>query len=278
MDETNANTANVTPCFPWPGGKTKMRDYILALIPEHTTYCEPFAGGLAVLLGKPRAKCEVANDMNEDLVMFFRYARLHCDALLSEIDAVLAARREFEFMKNTDPGTELGRALSFFFRQMLSFGGIGQTFSRRKDKPPHWGSDLIKQRIVAVRDRLRRVYIECKPALEVISFYDTPDTFFFVDPPYVDAIPGRYAAFSPSQMEELRDALAKCKGMWILTCDNSETCRKIFSEFKTTLLENQYSLNNSAPKNVSELVVFSKNFPVNNEARFPVSRRQEQAA
>jgi len=52
-----------------------MREYLLALMPPHKTYVEPFAGGLSVLLGKPRTKCEVVNDINENLVMFFRYVR-----------------------------------------------------------------------------------------------------------------------------------------------------------------------------------------------------------
>lgn len=255
-----------------------MREYLLALIPPHKTYVEPFAGGLSILLGKARSQCEVVNDINEDLVMFFRYVRLHGDSLLAEIDSVLAARREFEFFRNREPETELGKALAFFFRQMVSFGGIGESFSRRRDKAPHWGSDVIKQRILAVRERLRRVYIECKPANEIISFYDTPDTFFFVDPPYVCANPGRYEAFSPGKMADLRDRLSKCKGSWLLTCDNSDICRDIFAGFKTTLVENLYSLANSTPKTVSELVVFSKNFPAQNETRFPVSGRQIQAA
>ncbi len=266
------------PCFPYPGGKTKMRERLVAMFPTHKTYVEPFAGALAVLLGKPRVKCEVVNDLNEELVMFFRYVRLHGDALLAEIDAVLAARREFEFFRSREPDTELGKALAFFFRQMLSFGGIGESFSRRKDKAPHWGSNVIKQRILAVRERLRRVYIECKPANEVIAFYDTPETFFFVDPPYICATPARYKAFTPEQMQSLRDTLSLCKGAWMLTCDNSATCREIFSGFRTTEMSTLYSLANAAPKLVSELVVFSKNFPIQNETCFPVSGRQIEAA
>ena len=137
---------------------------------------------------------------------------------------------------------------------------------------------MIKQRILAVRERLRRVYIECKPANEVIAFYDTPETFFFVDPPYICATPARYKAFTPEQMQSLRDTLSLCKGAWMLTCDNSATCREIFSGFRTTEMSNLYSLANAAPKQVSELVVFSKNFPIQNETRFPVSGRQIEAA
>ena len=58
-----------------------MREHLIAMFPPHKTYVDPFAGGLAVLLGKSRSKCEVVNDLDEALVMFFRYVRLHGEAL-----------------------------------------------------------------------------------------------------------------------------------------------------------------------------------------------------
>lgn len=73
------------PCFPYPGGKTKLLKQILPRIPDHSTYIEPFAGGLAVLLSKPRAKVEVVNDLNTDLITFYRYVQHHFPALKAEL-------------------------------------------------------------------------------------------------------------------------------------------------------------------------------------------------
>ena len=269
----------LAPCFPYPGGKAKMRAALIPLFPEHAVYVEPFGGAAAVLFGKPRSKVEVLNDRDEDIVTFFRYARLHADALLAEIDAVVAARREFEFMRDGgQPDTELARALAFFFRQMVSFGGCATSFSVRRARAPHWGGDFIRARILAARERMRRVTVECRDALDVIAFYDGPETFFFVDPPYVRANPGRYAAFSPADMSRLRDALARCRGQWLLTCDDSPECREIFAGFRSETLGNTYTLARAAPREVSELVVFSANFRPKNEARFPVPGRQVEAA
>lgn len=256
------NTENeiCVPCFAYPGGKRKMLARLLAMIPPHKTYCEPFAGGLAVLLGKPPSKCEVVNDLNRDLVLFYRYARMHCDALLSELSAMPVARAELEFFKCSEPETELERAARFFWRSMNTFGAMGSRFSRRKDRAPHWASDVIRQRIVAVRDRLKRVYVECRPANEVIQFFDTEETFFFVDPPYIEANPTRYAAFTREQMTELRDVLDACKGSWILTCDNSAACREVFRDFRTELVGNVYSLSGKYQREIEELVVFSHNY------------------
>ena len=60
-----------------------MLKYILPVIPQHDTYIEPFAGGLAVFLAKERAKVEVINDLNDEVSGFYLYAREHLDALLS---------------------------------------------------------------------------------------------------------------------------------------------------------------------------------------------------
>jgi site-specific DNA-adenine methylase len=84
--KTIDKSAIVKPCFAYPGGKTRLLDQILPLIPDHNRYIEPFAGGLAVLLAKPRAKVEVINDLDYEVANFYRYVRFHFDALVTELE------------------------------------------------------------------------------------------------------------------------------------------------------------------------------------------------
>lgn len=63
-----------------------MLKYILPVIPQHDTYIEPFAGGLAVFLAKDRAKVEVINDLNDEVSGFYLYVREHLESLLAEMD------------------------------------------------------------------------------------------------------------------------------------------------------------------------------------------------
>lgn len=65
----------MNPVFPYSGGKRRMLKYILPVIPQHDTYIEPFAGGLAVFLAKERAKVEVINDLNDEVSGFYLYVR-----------------------------------------------------------------------------------------------------------------------------------------------------------------------------------------------------------
>ena len=66
-----------------------MLKYILPLIPEHKTYIEPFAGGLAVFLAKNRCKVEVVNDYNREIANFYRYVKFHCASLTSGMGRVV---------------------------------------------------------------------------------------------------------------------------------------------------------------------------------------------
>ena len=81
-----------TPILRWPGGKRRMCSRLLPLLPPHTCYVEAFAGRLALLLAKPRSKCEIENDLNEDLVKLYRCAQWHMDALIAEFEGCLSSR------------------------------------------------------------------------------------------------------------------------------------------------------------------------------------------
>ncbi|MES2572137.1 MAG: DNA adenine methylase, partial [Verrucomicrobiota bacterium] len=85
-------------------------------MPPHRCYVEPFAGGLAVLLAKERSSIEVLNDINGDLVNFYRCVRFHSDVLLTELEFVLNSRQEFTDFRHQPGLTDLQRASRWFFR------------------------------------------------------------------------------------------------------------------------------------------------------------------
>ena len=81
------------PVISWAGGKRRLLKHLLPLIPPHTTYCEVFGGGLALFCAKPPSPAEIINDINGDLVAFYRNCKKHCGALLKEMLACPPASR-----------------------------------------------------------------------------------------------------------------------------------------------------------------------------------------
>ena len=232
------NTAT-RPIVRWPGGKRRHLKKLLPLILPHVCYVEVFAGGLAVLLAKDRSPVEIVNDTNRDLVALYRCAQFHLDALIQETEWQLASRINFKDFPENRGLTDLQRATRFFVSNLTSFAGDGKSFGVAKTDGG--GVALNRQRIVdrltALRQRMDRVVVECLDWKRCVTLYDSADTFFFFDPPYLNAKINAYAGWTEEQMRELRDVLQTIKGKWLVTVDGSEFCKKLFSEWNVREIE-----------------------------------------
>src|ERR1041385_4774812 len=112
--------------LPYIGGKNRLATKIISLLPEHTTYVEPFAGGAQVLFHKPPSNVEVLNDLDFDIVNFFRVCQWHYDELIRYLRYCLIGRKWHDLLANTRPETltDIQRAGRFFYLQKNSFGGL----------------------------------------------------------------------------------------------------------------------------------------------------------
>lgn len=249
----------IAPCFPYPGGKTRLLAQILPLIPEHRQYVEPFAGGLALLLAKERCPVEVVNDVDSELANFYRYVRLHRDALFFELEHAINSREDFYLLKDNPGMTDLQRAVRWFLLKVNSFGGMSGTYGRGKHSFHGFERTRHFAKINEVADRLERVVIENQDWEETVKFYDDPRTFVFFDPPYVNCGKTAYNAFTEFDMERVRARLDKLKSMWLLTCDDSPQCRRIFDglPFKTLSIKYSTARTTAKRKTYSEMLVMS---------------------
>src|SRR5215475_6718489 len=101
------------------GGKNRLARTLIALFPKHTTYVEPFAGGAQVFFHKPPSEVEVLNDLDGEIVNFFRICQWHHEELIRQLRYCLASRKLYELLARSDPVTltDVQRAARFFYLQ-----------------------------------------------------------------------------------------------------------------------------------------------------------------
>lgn len=183
--------------FGYYGGKFSHLDWLLPLLPECYHYCEPFGGSCAVLINRKPSKIETYNDLEGEVVNFFRVLRDDKENLIEKILLTPFSREEFDL--SCQLGVDLSnieRARRFYVKIRQVFGGIPNTCTTGR-----WASCVKTSRgnmsgaisrwiggtekLAIVAERLLRVQIENRPAIEVIKKYDSDGTFFYCDPPYI---------------------------------------------------------------------------------------------
>jgi DNA adenine methylase len=226
-------TIALTPPLKWHGGKSYLAKRIVALMPPHTHYVEPFAGGLAVLLAKnPEGVSEVVNDLNAELTTFWRVLQdpEAFECFLRTVEAMPFSEVEWHDAANRrDSPDPVTRAVAFFIccRQSLagrldSFAPLSRTRTRRgmNEQASAWLSAV--EGLPAVHQRLKRVaVVGPKPAVEVIRQQDGPATLFYCDPPYLHetrAAADVYAhEMTAAEHRALLDTLLVCRGKVMLS-------------------------------------------------------------
>src|SRR5580658_10677555 len=103
--------------LPYIGGKRAIADQIIALFPKHTTYVEPFAGGAQVFFRKEPSKVEVLNDLDHEIVNFYRVCQQHYEELVRYLKFSVVSRAWFDLLYQTDPEklTDVQRAARNFY-------------------------------------------------------------------------------------------------------------------------------------------------------------------
>ena len=215
--------------FGWYGGKFNHLNWILPFLPDCHHYCEPFGGSAAVLLNRRPSPIETYNDIDGEVVNFFRVLREQGEQLTRAIALTPFSREEYYRALSTDQDTISGleRARRFFVRARQTRTGLAQTASLGRwancVNTSRAGMSGVVSRWLGSIDalpeialRLIRVQIENRPALDVIRLYDGPDTLFYCDPPYVHSTRGDDKAYAfemgENEHEELAEVLHACQG------------------------------------------------------------------
>ncbi|GIV20945.1 MAG: DNA methyltransferase [Armatimonadota bacterium] len=238
--------------FGWYGGKYSHLDWLLPLLPRTYHYCEPFGGSAAVLLNRAPSPVETYNDLDGEVVNFFRVLREQTEELVKAIALTPFSREEFELAISPPDQTisDLERARRFYVRARQARTGLAQTAtlgrwancihtSRRgmSGVVSRWlgGIEMLPE----IAERLLRVQIENRPAIEVIKLYDSPNTLFYCDPPYPpEARKDRKAygfEMDEASHRELAKVLHACQGKVAISGYRCDLMDELYGDWKCIL-------------------------------------------
>ena len=207
--------------FSYYGGKQNLLPELLPLIPKHVQYCEIFAGGAALFWAKHPSENEVISDINGNITNFYMQLKTNFDMLQKLIQGSLHSEllhqqtSEILYKEDEDP---VIRAWALWYQANCSFGhiidggfafgttGSGLATANKRD-------DFTQK----FADRLRKVEIFNRSAIDMLELKDHPDTFFYIDPPYVSSDCGSYKGYTMDDFTELLQKLKTTKSKFLLS-------------------------------------------------------------
>lgn len=235
--------------FGWYGGKFTHLDFILPHIPRDAAhFCDVYGGSAAVIMNLPPYPAETYNDIDSELVNFFQILRNRSDDLIQAIGLTPFSREEL--MKACEPEeglSQLERARRFYVRARQTRTGLAQ-----KSSGGRWAHCVLTSRagmagavsrwlgsidgLPEIAQRFQRVQIENAPALEVLRRYDTEQTVFYLDPPYVHSVRGDASAYgyemTDAEHRELAEALQCIRGRAVLSGYRTDLYDRLYENWR----------------------------------------------
>ena len=236
--------------FAWPGGKRALTKTLLHRLPIHKVYVEVFAGSAKLLFAKPPSACEVMNDLNGEVTNFFRVAKHRTAELAECFDREIVHAGRFRELHDASTAVdEIERALRFAYLVWYSYGAKGEHFAGGSLTQPTKSLNRVRALLGGTAERLRSVLIEQRDFADVLRRYDSPETFFYLDPPYVHfGSLSRYEAMTVERREELFALLAAIEGKFLMSFDDCPEVRELCIRygFQVESVEVAYSLAHTA--------------------------------
>lgn len=241
-----------------------MLKHLLGMIPEHRIYCEPFFGGGALFFAKPKAEVEVINDVNGEVINFFKVLKTKFPALQREVQATLHSRelyrKAMQIYNDPKSYSDVQRAWALWtatnqgFAGMIGSWGFGKTNSKEKAVAAK-RDNFIK----VYEDRLRMVQVENTDALRVMARCNEKDAFIYCDPPYIGSDQGHYSGYTEAQYKILLNALAKTKAKFLLSSYPSKILNQFIKKFgwKTKKIEKYVAVTKHTDKRKTEMLVYN---------------------
>ncbi len=239
--------------FAWYGGKSLLAPTLVSLLPTHQTYCEVFGGSGALLFAKSPSQLEIFNDLDSGVVNFFHVLRdaKQVERLVNLLSLTPYAYEEYYdcLAKWEDESDPIERARQWYVGVMQSMNSsIKNTgWSHTKlaaSNPAHsWLSNTTH--FTAFTERLAHIEVDHRDFERVIASYDSPDTCFYLDPPYHPDTRRKGRCYQYEMTEADHERLLFCilqvQGMVILSGYSHPTYERALREWECIKIDQKCS-------------------------------------
>ena len=239
---------NLSPILRWCGGKTRLRKTLLAHVPQHETYVEPFIGGGSLYFAKNPAKKEVIADKNKKLVNFYnRFKNVNCNNNIGRCNLPTTKQDYFRVRDKKDP-----TVCEFLGTNKRSYGGKHESFNpANAERGKISGIVNVRKNCEKYKERLKKTVILNKGFDATIRQYDSPNSFIYIDPPYPETFAYGLPKVTP---EEVLNAVKGIKGKFLLSYKDTPEIKRLFSRYHIKRVKTTYQLQKSTQKRMGQEV------------------------
>jgi len=247
----------------WVGGKSKLVNQLMPLIPKHKCYVEVFGGAGWMLFAKQPSKVEILNDFDSNLMNFFSVVKNAPDQFIKSFDYTLVSRETFDTYKmkykNNDFDDAIEKAHVFYYLVNSGFASDmkNPVFGTKCQSRNGLRLEELDKTIPEAYKRLQKVTIENKSFENIFKIYDSPDTFFYLDSPYRNTKQYAVGKFTDEQYQSLAECCSKADGKWLYTINDDEYIRDLFKDFNIMTHDVYYSVckTDNGRKDFKELII-----------------------
>ena len=255
----------------YPGGKSRVSEYLVSLFPDFDEYREPFLGGGSVFLESLKnniGKRFWVNDLYYDLYCFWYSMEMMPSRVVQWVENLKKANADgralYEYcIKKIDEyrknGDVYGVASMFFILNRITFSGTSlsggysdeayrkrfteSSVERLKDLERDLSTDmkfkLTNEDYSAVLNEKNPFFVE-----------DVGSIFVFLDPPYYSAEDSALYGHNGDKHkgfdhERLKSCLDECKYKWLMTYDDCDYIRELYKDYEIFPFEFAYGMRNA---------------------------------
>lgn len=254
------------------GGKQQLVTTLLGMIPPHKIYCEPFFGGGALFFAKGKSYLEAINDKNDLIITFYKQCLSNFDKLQQKIQMTLCSESEHKKAKeiyyHPSEHTDIDIAWAVWVCTNMSVMCTPAEGWKRDNGTggSHIGVSMENYRnnfTKKIKERLQYVQISCSDAISVIRQRDTTETFFYLDPPYINCDQKHYKGYSEEDFKKLLELLASIRGKFLLSNFCSDILREYidFNKWNYKVIDKKCMIPaiKSKPRRKQEILVYNYN-------------------